>query len=114
MTRANHSRRPAEGAVAKSEEHRMSGSKLHSPRHARAAWSLLAGLILTLAACAPIDEGDDGAEETGTIPSGTGGGGAAGGELTIATGGTGGVYFPLGGGLAEVIGNNIEGYSASV
>ncbi len=92
----------------------MSGSKLHSPGHARAAWSLLAALILTLAACAPIDEGDDRGEQTAAVPSGTGGGGAAGGELTIATGGTGGVYFPLGGGLAEVIGENIEGYSASV
>ncbi|MDO5658207.1 MAG: TAXI family TRAP transporter solute-binding subunit [Paracoccus sp. (in: a-proteobacteria)] len=34
-------------------------------------------------------------------------------ELSIATGGTGGVYFPLGGGLAELINRNIEGYSAS-
>lgn len=35
-------------------------------------------------------------------------------ELSIATGGTGGVYYPYGGGLAEVIGNNVEGYTASV
>jgi hypothetical protein len=35
-------------------------------------------------------------------------------ELSIATGGTGGVYFPYGGGLAEVIGNHVEGYTASV
>ena len=92
----------------------MSGSKLNSVGHARAAVRLLAALVLTLAACAPIDEGDDSPEESGAAPSGTGGGGAGGGELTIATGGTGGVYFPLGGGLAEVIGENIEGYSASV
>jgi uncharacterized protein len=92
----------------------MSGSDLHSPRHARAGWSLLAALILTLTACAPIDEGDDGGDETAAVPSGTGGGGAAGGELTIATGGTGGVYYPLGGGLADVIADNIDGYSASV
>jgi TRAP transporter TAXI family solute receptor len=33
--------------------------------------------------------------------------------LTIATGGTGGVYFPLGGGLALELTENIEGVSAS-
>lgn len=35
-------------------------------------------------------------------------------ELSIATGGTGGVYYPYGGGLAEVIGRHVEGYTASV
>tara|TARA_R110002073_G_scaffold67077_6_gene167449 strand:- start:36 stop:995 length:960 start_codon:yes stop_codon:yes gene_type:complete len=34
-------------------------------------------------------------------------------QLSIATGGTGGVYYPMGGGLAEVINNNVEGYSAA-
>ena len=34
-------------------------------------------------------------------------------QLSIATGGTGGVYYPMGGGLAEIINKNIEGYSAS-
>jgi len=34
-------------------------------------------------------------------------------QLSIATGGTGGVYYPMGGGLAEVINNNVEGYSAT-
>jgi TRAP transporter TAXI family solute receptor len=34
-------------------------------------------------------------------------------QLSIATGGTGGVYFPMGGGLAEVINNNVEGYAAT-
>ena len=34
-------------------------------------------------------------------------------QLSIATGGTGGVYFPVGGGLAELINARIEGYSAS-
>lgn len=33
-------------------------------------------------------------------------------RLSIATGGTGGVYYPYGGGLAELINNHIEGYSA--
>lgn len=34
-------------------------------------------------------------------------------QLSIATGGTGGVYYPVGGGLAEIINNNVEGYSAT-
>lgn len=34
-------------------------------------------------------------------------------QLSIATGGTGGVYYPMGGGLAEIINNNIDGYSAT-
>nr|WP_299246036.1 TAXI family TRAP transporter solute-binding subunit [uncultured Halomonas sp.] len=33
-------------------------------------------------------------------------------RLSIATGGTGGVYYPYGGGLAELINNHLEGYSA--
>lgn len=51
-------------------------------------------------------------------PSSSGGGGGAdsgeGGSLSIATGGTGGVYYPLGGGFATVIRDNIEGYDATV
>lgn len=34
-------------------------------------------------------------------------------DLSIATGGTGGVYFPLGGGMAEIINTHIEGVRAS-
>jgi TRAP transporter TAXI family solute receptor len=34
-------------------------------------------------------------------------------QLSIATGGTGGVYYPMGGGLAEVINNHVEGYMAT-
>ncbi len=34
-------------------------------------------------------------------------------QLSIATGGTGGVYFPYGGGLAEVIGAHVDGATAS-
>ncbi|SDJ69697.1 TAXI family TRAP transporter solute-binding subunit [Billgrantia gudaonensis] len=33
-------------------------------------------------------------------------------QLSIATGGTGGTYYPLGGGMAEMIGEHIEGYEA--
>lgn len=34
-------------------------------------------------------------------------------ELSIATGGTGGVYFPYGGGMAEVINRHVEGFTAT-
>ena len=34
-------------------------------------------------------------------------------DLSIATGGTGGTYYPYGGGLAELIGNHVEGASAT-
>jgi TRAP-type uncharacterized transport system substrate-binding protein len=34
-------------------------------------------------------------------------------QVSIATGGTGGVYYPMGGGLAEIINNHVEGYSAT-
>lgn len=33
-------------------------------------------------------------------------------QLSIATGGTGGVYYPYGGGLAELINKHIDGYAA--
>ncbi len=33
-------------------------------------------------------------------------------ELSIATGGTGGVYYVYGGGLAELINRHVEGYNA--
>lgn len=34
-------------------------------------------------------------------------------QLSIATGGTGGVYYPMGGGLAELINTHVDGYSAT-
>lgn len=34
-------------------------------------------------------------------------------QLSIATGGTGGVYYPMGGGLAEIINKHIPGYQAT-
>lgn len=34
-------------------------------------------------------------------------------QLTIATGGTGGVYYPLGGGLGNIIGKEMPGYTAT-
>ncbi|WP_309108639.1 TAXI family TRAP transporter solute-binding subunit [Arthrobacter sp.] len=47
-------------------------------------------------------------------PSSSGGGGGEGGTLSIATGGTGGVFYPLGGGFATVIRDNVKGYDATV
>ncbi|PMR70303.1 TAXI family TRAP transporter solute-binding subunit [Halomonas heilongjiangensis] len=38
---------------------------------------------------------------------------AAAQQLSIATGGTGGVYYPIGGGFAEIINNHLEGYDAT-
>ena len=34
-------------------------------------------------------------------------------QLSITTGGTGGVYYPMGGGLAEIINGHVDGYSAT-
>jgi uncharacterized protein len=34
-------------------------------------------------------------------------------QLSIATGGTGGVYYPMGGGMASLIGKNMPGFSAT-
>ena len=34
-------------------------------------------------------------------------------QLSIATGGTGGVYYPIGGGFAEMINNHIDGAQAT-
>lgn len=52
--------------------------------------ALLIGLLLGFGATAPAQQ-----------------------QLSIATGGTGGTYYPYGGGLAELIGEHVEGYTAS-
>jgi TRAP transporter TAXI family solute receptor len=72
----------------------------------RSLIGLLAGVALVVGGCTPLDEGDG-------VSPGTSADGAAGGQLTIATGGTGGVYYVLGGGLGTVIGDSIPGYSAT-
>ena len=85
--------------------------------HPGAAGTLLVALALVLGACQPIGEGDGGGGDGGTAGSAAASGDTGGGgetqRLSIATGGTGGVYFPLGGGLADLITENIEGYSAT-
>ena len=80
----------------------------------RAVPAVLLSLVLALAACAPADEGDGGTD--GPTDGAATDGGAGDGEptrLTIATGGTGGVYFPLGGGLAQELSENIDGVEAT-
>lgn len=63
--------------------------------------------VTALVACQPIASGGGGSASPGAS------GGAATQRLSIATGGTAGVYFPLGGGLAVLISENIPGYSAT-
>src|SRR3712207_2511358 len=65
--------------------------------------ALAATLLLT--ACGGGDSGG----------GGTGGEGAqAGGTLTFATGGTGGVYYPYGGGIANLLSSQLDGTVVTV
>jgi TRAP transporter TAXI family solute receptor len=91
-------------------------ARLTSPASARALLALLITLTLVATACQPLGEGDDDGDGASVAASGASasGAGAGGGQLSIATGGTGGVYYPLGGGLANVIGDNVEGYTATI
>lgn len=67
--------------------------------------SALIGAVLLLSACgSPESSGRDGAVGVGGNR----------GSLSIATGGTGAVYYPLGGGIATLIRQNVEGYDATV
>lgn len=34
-------------------------------------------------------------------------------QISVATGGTGGVYYPMGGGIAEIINKHVDGYAAT-
>ncbi|WP_309072808.1 TAXI family TRAP transporter solute-binding subunit [Arthrobacter sp.] len=79
-------------------------NKVRGPRIVAAA--ILAPALFLSACGSPVTDGGGG-----------GGGGAdsgEGGTLSIATGGTGGVYYPLGGGFATVIRENVENYDATV
>ncbi len=86
----------------------MSGSDFRPRPRPRSAAAFLAIAAMLLAACQPLGEGDG----EGSAPAASGAEGGT-GRLSIATGGTGGVYFPLGGGLADLITENIEGYTAT-
>src|SRR3712207_3313877 len=64
--------------------------------------ALAAGLLLTA-----YGGGDSGS-------AGGGEGAQAGGTLTFATGGTGGVYYPYGGGIANLLSSELEGTTVTV
>src|SRR5688572_13857475 len=88
-----------------------------SPRsRRRVLLALAAAATLVLATCEPLGQGGatGGAGSPGAASSPGGSPGGAGtNRLTIATGGTGGVYFPLGGRLAQELTENIAGVSAT-
>ncbi|MFF4426807.1 TAXI family TRAP transporter solute-binding subunit [Streptomyces sp. NPDC001549] len=75
----------------------------HPTRTTRLAVPALAfALALAATACAGGKQDDKGAANSGK-----------GGRLTIATGPTTGVYYQIGGGLAELISDNLDGYRAT-
>lgn len=78
-----------------------------SPIPARPARSLLGTALaatLLLTACGGGDSGGSGGGE----------GAQAGGTLTFATGGTGGVYYPYGGGIANLLSSELDGTVVTV
>jgi len=79
--------------------------------------ALAVGAVALLVACQPGGQGGDTSPTPGQSPpddASPSASPAPGGQrLTIATGGTGGVYFPLGGGLAQELSENIEGVTAT-
>ena len=78
-----------------------------SPIPARPARSLLGTALaatLLLTACGGGDSGGNGGGE----------GAQAGGTLTFATGGTGGVYYPYGGGIANLLSSQLDGTVVTV
>ncbi|MDQ3937330.1 MAG: TAXI family TRAP transporter solute-binding subunit [Chloroflexota bacterium] len=97
------------------------------PVGSRVLMPLAAVAALALVACQPLGQGGGatpGGDGASPAPGGTPGDSPAGSpadspaapgtqRLTIATGGTGGVYFPLGGGLAQELSENIEGVTAT-
>ncbi|WP_306370568.1 TAXI family TRAP transporter solute-binding subunit [Nocardiopsis sp. CC223A] len=68
--------------------------------------ALTAGVLLTTGCTQPAETGTD--EEAGI------GAGPVQNQLSIATGGTAGVYYPIGGALSGIIGDNLDGQSGSV
>jgi hypothetical protein len=93
------------------QDPRLQATRVNHPRLLPAA---LLAVVLTASAC----------QAAGTSPTATDGAsspeaaspGAPAGttQLSIATGGTGGVYYPLGGGFSQVIRNYVPGYDATV
>ena len=71
-------------------------------RRARASGAALAAILAAALLVACGGEGSGGGSKSGE-----------GGRLSIATGGTSGVYSVYGGGLADLISKNLEGYQAT-
>ncbi|TYP82928.1 TAXI family TRAP transporter solute-binding subunit [Blastococcus xanthinilyticus] len=78
----------------------------HSGRRSRLLLSLGLATTLALAACG----GDDGEDAA----AGGDGGAEFNEQLTFATGGTGGVYYPYGGGMANLLSSEIPGLTVTV
>lgn len=69
-------------------------------------FSLLLAMILILSLVAGCTSGGDNTNnDTGTKPGNV--------FISIATGGTGGTYYPLGGAMAKIFNENIEGVTAN-
>lgn len=62
------------------------------------SFALLLMLTLVVAACGGKEESGGESKDEATLPS----------QLVIATGGTSGTYYPLGGGIAQIITDNTE------
>ena len=75
-------------------------------RPARRLFGTALAATLLLSACGGGESGGGG--ET------SGEGAQAGGTLTFATGGTGGVYYPYGGGIANLLSSELEGTTVTV
>lgn len=75
-------------------------------RRSKLSLAAISASALLLSACTQPSE--QAAEEVGL------GGGEVENNLSIVTGGTTGVYYPIGGALRTIIGDNLEGQSASV
>jgi uncharacterized protein len=78
-----------------------------SPIPARPARSLLGTALAATLLLTACGGGDSGGSEGGE-------GAQAGGTLTFATGGTGGVYYPYGGGIANLLSSELDGTVVTV
>ncbi len=92
----------------------LEGSKARHLSASRLFVVLMVSSALVLSACEAIgQDGDGDGNGDGASPGASdGAGNGQTQQLTIATGGTGGVYYPLGGGIAEVLRANVEGVDA--
>src|SRR5699024_10181908 len=75
-------------------------------------FAALAAAALVLSACGSGSEGDGGGDPAQSADSEAASSGDT--AISIATGGTGGVYYPFGGGVATMIRKDVDGYGATV